>query len=57
MNIDLHVHTAYSDDSNIRIGQLLNVVSVANDVGVTSKTIKHWISILEASFVIIPPLV
>ncbi|NGX63458.1 MAG: hypothetical protein KR126chlam6_00870 [Candidatus Anoxychlamydiales bacterium] len=36
-----------------RIGQLLNIVSVANDVGVTSKTIKHWLSILEASFVII----
>lgn len=35
-----------------RIGQLLNLESIANDVGVSSKTIKEWLSILEASFVI-----
>ena len=40
-----------------RVGQLANYHSLANDVGVDSKTIKHWLSILEASFVIfkLPP--
>ena len=36
-----------------RVGQILNLVSLSNDVGVSSNTIKHWISILEASFVLI----
>lgn len=35
-----------------RIGQLLNAQSLANEVGVSSHTIKNWLSILEASFVI-----
>ena len=35
-----------------RVGQLMDYTSLANDVGVTSKTIKHWLSILEASFVV-----
>ena len=40
-----------------RIGQLVNYQSLSNDVGVDSKTIKNWLSILEASFVIfkLPP--
>jgi len=40
-----------------RVGQLVNYQSLANDVGVDSKTIKHWLSILEASFVVfkLPP--
>ena len=36
-----------------RIGQLLNLEAIGNEVGVSSNTIKHWISILEASFVVI----
>lgn len=36
-----------------RIGQILNFDSIANDVGVSLNTIKAWISILEASFIII----
>lgn len=36
-----------------RIGQILNLEGIANDVGVSSPTIKQWISILEASFIII----
>lgn len=36
-----------------RIGQLLNMESLANDVGVSSRTIKEWMSILEASFILI----
>ena len=35
-----------------RIGQLLNVYSLAKEVGVPSQTIKHWLSTLEASFLI-----
>ena len=35
-----------------RAGQLINYQSLANDVGVDSKTIKHWLGILEASFVV-----
>jgi len=40
-----------------RIGQLLNIQSLAGDVGVSAKTIKQWLSILEASFIIfkLPP--
>lgn len=35
-----------------RTGQLLNYESMANDLGVTGKTLKQWVSVLEASFVI-----
>jgi predicted AAA+ superfamily ATPase len=35
-----------------RVGQLMDHNSLGNDVGVDSKTIKTWLSILEASFII-----
>ena len=35
-----------------RIGQILNLASLSNDVGVSSHTIKQWLSILEASYLI-----
>ncbi|QFY90692.1 ATP-binding protein [Magnetovirga frankeli] len=40
-----------------RVGQIMNHQSLANDVGVDGKTIKEWLSILEASFIIfkLPP--
>lgn len=40
-----------------RAGRLFDYSSLANDVGVDGKTIKHWLSILEASFVLfkLPP--
>lgn len=40
-----------------RIGQLFNKESLASEVGVSAKTISHWISILEASYLIflLPP--
>lgn len=34
-----------------RVGQLVNFSSLANDVGVNYKTIKSWLSILEASYI------
>lgn len=36
-----------------RIGQLLNLEGLGNDVGVSSHTVREWISILEASFILI----
>lgn len=40
-----------------RTGQFINYQSLASDVGVDGKTIKQWLSILEASFVVfeLPP--
>ena len=35
-----------------RVGQLMDYSSLGNDVGVSVKTIKEWLSILEASFVV-----
>jgi uncharacterized protein len=35
-----------------RVGQILNKNSLASDVGVSSTTIEHWLSILEASYII-----
>jgi hypothetical protein len=35
-----------------RTGQILNKHSLGNDVGVNAKTIDHWLSILEASFIV-----
>jgi predicted AAA+ superfamily ATPase len=35
-----------------RIGQLLNVSSLADDCGISVATVKSWISILEASYII-----
>ena len=40
-----------------RVGQLVDYQSLSNDVGVSAITIKQWLSILEASFVVfkLPP--
>ena len=35
-----------------RVGQLVNYSSLGNDIGVDDKTVKQWLSVLEASFVI-----
>ena len=35
-----------------RVGQVINYQSLSNDVGVDAKTIKQWISILEASYLV-----
>lgn len=36
-----------------RIGQLVNYASVASDVGVSAVTIKEWIAVLEATYILI----
>ena len=40
-----------------RVGQLFNANNLCNELGVSSHTVNHWLSILEASFVIyrLPP--
>lgn len=40
-----------------RIGQILNKESLGNEVGVSAKTIDHWLSILVASYLVflLPP--
>jgi predicted AAA+ superfamily ATPase len=36
-----------------RVGQIVNLNSLSNDVGVSSPTLKEWLSVLEASFIIV----
>jgi len=40
-----------------RTGQLLNLSNIGNELGIDGKTVRSWISILEASFIIflLPP--
>ncbi len=40
-----------------RVGQVANLQSLAGDVGVTATTLAHWLSVLEASFLVfrLPP--
>jgi len=35
-----------------RVGQVINFASLANDVGVSATTIRNWLSVLQASYVI-----
>jgi len=35
-----------------RVGQLLNLSNISNDLGVSSTTLKGWLSILEASYIV-----
>jgi len=40
-----------------RVGQLVNLSSLSNDVGVSATTLRKWLSVLKASFVVfeLPP--
>ncbi|HIE47880.1 TPA: ATP-binding protein [Candidatus Bipolaricaulota bacterium] len=40
-----------------RVGQVLNFTSLSNDVGVSATTVKSWLSVLKASYVVfeLPP--
>lgn len=40
-----------------RVGQVVNFASLSNDVGVSSTTIRNWLSVLKASYVVfeLPP--
>jgi uncharacterized protein len=36
-----------------RVGQLVNYASLSTDVGVSANTIKEWVSVLEATYIIV----
>lgn len=40
-----------------RVGQVLNLTSLANDIGISTNSVREWLSILEASYLIyfLPP--
>ena len=40
-----------------RVGQVVNLASLSSDVGVSSKTIRNWLSVLKASYIVfeLPP--
>ncbi len=40
-----------------RVGQVINIASLGNDAGVSSTTIRNWLSVLKASYVVfeLPP--
>jgi len=49
---DLNSFTRFMQLCAGRIGQLLNITSLANDCGIAVNTAKSWISILESSYTI-----
>ena len=54
---DIHIFQRFIRLCAGRAGQLLNFEQLANETGVSAKTIKSWISVLEASYIIylLPP--
>ncbi|MBR5823203.1 MAG: ATP-binding protein [Paludibacteraceae bacterium] len=54
---DLHTFQIFLKLCAGRIGSILNISELANEIGVAVNTIKSWISILEASYIItlLPP--
>lgn len=49
---DLHLFQKFLGLCAGRVGQLVNWSELANDCGVTTKTVTSWISLLEASYLI-----
>lgn len=54
---NLHLFEKFVHLLATRVGQLLNLTSLANDLGVSQPTLRHWTSLLEASYIItlLPP--
>lgn len=50
---DLHNFQKFLGLCAGRVGQLLNIASLATEVGVSSPTVKSWLGVLEASYLII----
>ena len=50
---DLHTFQQFIQICASRVGQILNVHSLSNDLGMSNHTIKSWLSILEASYLIV----
>ncbi len=49
---DLSVFTRFIKLCAGRAGQLLNLTSLSNDAGISVNTVKSWLSILEASYIV-----
>ncbi|MCF6176092.1 MAG: ATP-binding protein [Victivallaceae bacterium] len=49
---NLSIFEAFLKLCAARTGQILNMSSVSNELGIDLKTVKSWLSILEASFII-----
>ena len=49
---DLHQFQIFLQLCAGRIGQILNITSLSNDSGIDQKTVKSWLSILEATHII-----
>ena len=49
---DLHSFQRFLKMCAARVGQLLNLSTLANDCGITHNTAKAWISVLEASYIV-----
>lgn len=54
---DLHSFQTFIKLCAGRIGQLVNLSAMSNEIGVSYQTVKRWLSVLEASYVIfmLPP--
>ena len=54
---DLHLFQQFLKLCAGRVGQIINYQNLSNELGVSAQTVKHWLSILEASFIIfqLPP--
>lgn len=49
---DLHTFTLFISLCAARIGQLVNISSLANECGISDATARRWLSILQASYII-----
>src|SRR3989338_4053300 len=49
---DLNAFQRFMHLSAARVGNILNLESLSNDVGVSANTLKKWVSILEASYLV-----
>ncbi len=49
---DLSTFTRFMSLCAGRVGQILNMSSLANDAGISVNTVRSWLSLLEASFII-----
>ena len=49
---DMHAFETFVKLLAGRVGQLINLSSLGDDVGVSAQTISQWLSVLEASFII-----
>ena len=49
---DLHLFQRFLRLCAGRVGQLLNLSAIGNELGIDAKTVRSWLSVLEASFIV-----